>query len=41
MPIYESVLINRFLNVKTPVGTFNQKEDLAGAFSVIVKIHVD
>ena len=28
--------LNRFLNVKTLVGTFNQEEDLAGAFSVSV-----
>ena len=29
--------LNRFLNVKVPVGAFNQEKALIGAFSVIVK----
>ena len=31
--------LNRFLNVKTLVGTFNQEKALVGAFPVIVQLH--
>ena len=38
MPVYHSVL-NRFLNVLVPIGTFNKEKALVGAlaFSVVVK----
>ena len=36
--VYHSVLIlNSVLNVKAPVGAFNQEKALVGAFSVIVQ----
>ena len=40
-PIYHSVLIVSYLNVKALIGAFNQEKALVGAFSVIVQLIVE